>query len=179
MIDYTSGFADRLPGNEEHVAQFRAMLQALRFSEETRAAQPDAQADDEYADWQTYSIGRYGFEMRYPPMWTLQEAAVQVGPENPTEVVVTLSPQGWAGAIAPVSVEFSDGPLARYRAGGRRDLLHMVQSVARELSGHRAGEPDGMGGRGPLGHEACGGHDARKGAHRLMFYALMIDKVVG
>jgi hypothetical protein len=116
MIDYTSGFADRLPGNEEHVAQFRAMLQALRFSEETRAAQPDAQADDEYADWQTYSIGRYGFEMRYPPMWTLQEAAVQVGPENPTEVVVTLSPQGWAGAIAPVSVEFSDGPLARYRA---------------------------------------------------------------
>jgi len=31
LIDYTSGFADRLPGNEEYVAAFRAMIDTLRF----------------------------------------------------------------------------------------------------------------------------------------------------
>lgn len=75
-----------------------------------------ADADLDTGGWQQYRSQRYPFAISYPAGWTLQEAVVMGDGQNPTEAVMVLSPANWAGAMAPLAVEFSVGTLEQYRA---------------------------------------------------------------
>jgi hypothetical protein len=66
--------------------------------------------------YQTMTHGAYGFTLRYPVGWALQEVTIN-DPEDdiPIDLVLGFSPQEWAGPMPPASIEVGTGDLEQLR----------------------------------------------------------------
>ena len=73
------------------------------------------QVDAALAQWPLYRDKEYGFQVKYPQNWRLQEQGVSRAQAGTSlKRLLGFSPQGWEGAAMPVSVEVSLGSLREF-----------------------------------------------------------------
>jgi uncharacterized protein YceK len=72
------------------------------------------EGDKQTTDWRVFRDDEYGFQIRYPAQWTIEEAKIEIesaGGDIPIKRVVGFGPEDWEDPVKPVSIEVGVGSL--------------------------------------------------------------------
>ena len=119
----------RAGGEADHVEDRGAAGAPGGLGEEADAGDTD---ETSFEGWQTFFDDGYGFQLRYPPDWTVEELRLWLPEETPDaqkalKRAIVFQPQGWDDVAPPLHVQVTQGTAEEYA------LLHVPATTTEEL----------------------------------------------